>query len=67
MKDFVELRKKIIDATLACNKSNFDYSFIKTEKIFWEQLSKVSNSVVVVMDIHKDEPLFISQTIFNSL
>lgn len=67
MKDFIELRKKIIDATLAYNKSNFDYSFIKTEKIFWEQLSKVSNSVVVVMDIHKDEPLFISQTIFNSL
>lgn len=67
MKDFVELRKKIIDTTLACNKSNFDYSFIQTEKMFWEQLSKVSNSVVVVMDIHKDKPLFISQTIFNSL
>lgn len=67
MKDFVELRRKIIDATIACNKSNFDYSFIKTEKIFWEQLSKIGNSVVVVMDIHNDKPLFISQSLFNSL
>lgn len=66
MKDFIELRRKIIDSTISYNMSNFDYSFIETEKPFWEQLSKGSNSVVVVMDIYKDKPLFVSQKILES-
>lgn len=65
MNAFAELRKKIIEA-VSSPPPAFDYSFIESQKMIWEQLASLSNSAIIVMDIYTDKPLFVSDTLFNA-